>query len=69
MRFTHVEKEVNQRWAIDLIAKVPPIECSQRVVHCDGGGGALGHPRVYINLDSNEPVACIYCGLRYVYKP
>ena len=38
-------------------------------VSCDGGGGALGHPKVYINLDGGEPVACIYCGLRYVFDP
>ena len=25
--------------------------------------------RVYINLDSNEPVSCPYCGLRYIYQP
>ena len=34
-------------------------------VACDGGGGALGHPKVYINLDQPGPHACIYCGLRY----
>lgn len=27
--------------------------CShERVISCDGGGGALGHPKVYINLVS-----------------
>ena len=38
-------------------------------VSCDGGGGALGHPRVYINLDDGQPKACIYCGLRYQLDP
>jgi len=37
-------------------------------VACDGGGGALGHPKVYINLDDGKPKGCIYCGLRFVYK-
>jgi len=69
-RFQDVnQKEVNTKWAIDLIAQVPPIMCDKRVVACDGGSNpALGHPRVYINLDTYEPVACIYCGLRYQLK-
>lgn len=25
-------------------------DVEDRVVSCDGGGGALGHPKVYINL-------------------
>ena len=82
---TGLQKQVNNKWAIDLIAEVPPIRVNKRVVGvspplsllsadcpqvaCDGGGGALGHPKVYINLDGGEPVACIYCGLRYVFDP
>ncbi len=45
VRFMHRNKEVNRRWAIDLIKEVPPKVVHQRVVQCDGGGGALGHPR------------------------
>jgi hypothetical protein len=30
------------------------------------GGGGMGHPRVYINLDKNKPIPCGYCGLKYV---
>ena len=44
-RYMHRSKEVNPRWAIDLIAQIPPKVVHTRVVHCDGGGGALGHPR------------------------
>ena len=34
---------------------------------CDGGGGALGHPVEYIQLNtvSDEPAVCKYCGLRF----
>lgn len=35
---------------IDLVAEVPPKECTERVVCCDGGDPHLGHPKVYINL-------------------
>jgi len=63
-------KEVNPHWAIDWVKKTPIIEVvGKRVVACDGGGNpALGHPKVYINLDTHEPVSCIYCGLRYQLK-
>ncbi len=37
-------------------------------VHCDGGKGALGHPRVYLNLGDKHFVDCPYCGHRFVLK-
>lgn len=42
--------QVNDNFAIDLIAEQPVSEVGSRVIACDGGGGALGHPKVYINL-------------------
>ena len=33
---------------------------------CDGGGGALGHPRVFLNLGAENAIDCPYCGRRYV---
>lgn len=42
--------QVNENFAIDLIAEQPVSEVESRVIACDGGGGALGHPKVYINL-------------------
>lgn len=41
---------MNKNFAIDLIAEQPVSQVESRVVSCDGGGGALGHPKVYINL-------------------
>jgi len=67
-RFENAARQVNSSHAIDLIAKVPPKECKSRIVSCDGGGGPLGHPKVYINLDQPGNHACGYCGLRFV-KP
>lgn len=49
-------KKVNPRaiflffTGIDLIDEIPPKECEERVVCCDGGDPHLGHPKVYINL-------------------
>lgn len=34
-------------------------------VYCDGGGGVLGHPRVFLSLESGE-VQCPYCDRRFV---
>lgn len=52
----------NPNPAIDLIKKQPTIVVKDRVAHCDGHKiKALGHPRVYINLDHGVHT-CGYCG-------
>ncbi|WP_341909356.1 zinc-finger domain-containing protein [Ferrovibrio terrae] len=38
------------------------------VVACDGGGGALGHPRVYLNMGDKTEIDCPYCGRQYLLK-
>jgi uncharacterized Zn-finger protein len=30
-------------------------------VSCDGGGGALGHPKVWYTFDGQDSVECGYC--------
>merc|ERR1712061_331027 len=67
-RFMHRTKQVNPAWSMDLAAKIPIIEVNTKVVACDGGGGALGHPRIFINLDGPEPRECIYCQQKYRYN-
>lgn len=37
-------------------------------VACDGGGGALGHPKVWYSLEDGEAV-CGYCDRKFVYAP
>ncbi len=45
------------------------IEVSKSRVACDGGGGALGHPRVWLQIDPESgTVVCGYCDRRYVLK-
>jgi uncharacterized Zn-finger protein len=41
------------------------IEVSTREVSCDGGGGASGHPRVFLNMGDKEFVDCPYCGRQF----
>lgn len=35
-------------------------------IACDGNGGALGHPRVYLTMSKSGQIDCPYCGKRYV---
>ena len=37
-------------------------------VACDGGGGPLGHPKVYLNLGSEGRVECPYCSRVFVLR-
>ena len=37
-------------------------------VACEGIGGALGHPRVYLSLEGKGEVECPYCDRRYVLR-
>jgi uncharacterized Zn-finger protein len=42
------------------------IEIDEMVAACNGGGGPLGHPRVYLNLALAGHVECPYCSRRFV---
>jgi len=37
-----------------------------RRIACDGVGGALGHPRVWLEMGSGGFVECPYCDRRFV---
>ncbi len=37
-------------------------------VACDGGG-ALGHPKVFLSLDGTGEVECPYCDKKFTLKP
>jgi uncharacterized Zn-finger protein len=41
------------------------IHVDETVVACDGGDGALGHPRVYLHMEGDS-VMCPYCSRLYV---
>ncbi len=49
----------------------PPetIAVDSTTVACDGGGGALGHPTVYLTMGAGDTVECPYCDRKYVLKP
>ena len=41
------------------------IHAAEPVVACDGGGDALGHPRVFLRIEERS-VMCPYCSRLYV---
>ncbi len=50
-------------------ALTPPevIHVDDRTIACDGGGGALGHPRVFLRIVDRQ-VVCPYCSRTFVLK-
>ncbi len=38
------------------------------VVACNGGGGPLGHPRVYLNLAGEGKIECPYCSRLFILR-
>jgi uncharacterized Zn-finger protein len=46
---------------------LPPetFHVDDRTVACDGGDGALGHPRVFLHIEEREAV-CPYCSRVYI---
>ena len=47
------------------IAPAEIIHVDERSVPCDGGGGPLGHPRVWLRLMGGE-ATCPYCSRKYI---
>ena len=39
---------------------------TSRKVSCNGGGGAMGHPKVWYEMGDEDFVECKYCDRRFV---
>src|SRR3546814_14255193 len=58
-----------QRIALERQSMIPPpeiIRVETARVACDGDGGPLGHPRVFLQIDEKGFVDCGYCDRRFV---
>jgi uncharacterized Zn-finger protein len=44
------------------------VEVETTKVSCEGIGGALGHPKVYLEMGEADFVECPYCDRRFVLK-
>ena len=47
-------------------AELETIAVNTDRVACNGGGGALGHPRVWLTLGTDGEIVCPYCSRHYV---
>ncbi|RDX55836.1 ubiquinone oxidoreductase 20 kd subunit [Lentinus brumalis] len=66
---TIMELQPNPLSAMEMISKEPIRVVHGRKAVCDGGGGPLGHPKIFINLDKPGPRPCGYSGLRFEQAP
>ncbi|KAH6668839.1 hypothetical protein B0J14DRAFT_599415 [Halenospora varia] len=62
---TIMEDQPRPMAAINLIHQQPVRWTHSRIVECDGGGGPLGHPKIFINTDKPQICMCTYCGLPF----
>ena len=44
------------------------IETDDSTVACNGGGGPLGHPLVYLNLGPENKIECPYCSRLFLMR-
>jgi uncharacterized Zn-finger protein len=55
----------DQSWYVDhpevIVVTTPKVAC-------DGGGGALGHPKVWYDMADDDFVECKYCDRIYALK-
>ena len=42
------------------------IESPDKRVACDGGGDALGHPKIYLTMGKRTNVTCPYCSREFI---
>ncbi len=48
------------------MADAERIEVKTATIGCDGGGGPLGHPMVYLTINDGGETVCPYCSRRFV---
>jgi uncharacterized Zn-finger protein len=52
--------ESRDRWKNPVMSSAHLKSC------CNGGGGALGHPKVWYEMGDEDFVECKYCDRRYI---
>ncbi|KAG0708863.1 ubiquinone oxidoreductase 20 kd subunit [Suillus ampliporus] len=66
---TIIELQPKPLSAMEMVNSEPIRVVHGRKAVCDGGGGPLGHPKIFINLDKPGARPCGYCGLRFEQAP
>ena len=57
------ERQMN---SADQMIDDEAILITDKRVSCNGGGGPLGHPQVWLTLGTDCEVVCPYCSRRFV---
>ncbi|MEM7042733.1 MAG: zinc-finger domain-containing protein [Pseudomonadota bacterium] len=60
---------INSQARRPMQVKAEIITVDSKNIACDGGGGQLGHPLVYLAINDDGQATCPYCGQKFVYKP
>src|ERR1051326_3453143 len=55
-----------RHWGQRAMQPFETIYVEENIVACNGGGGPLGHPRVYLNLSARAKAKCPYCSRLFV---
>lgn len=53
------------RVSMKKTTSIAQMKLNDKEVACDGGGGALGHPMVYLPFGKKSQIECYYCGKRF----
>ncbi|MEM7541336.1 MAG: zinc-finger domain-containing protein [Pseudomonadota bacterium] len=48
------------------MSKVTTVAEDKESVGCNGGGGSLGHPLIYLRFENKKEIDCYYCGARFI---
>ena len=53
-----------------MITEIAPevYEVETKKIACDGGGGPLGHPKIYLEMGENSKITCPYCSRQFHFK-
>ncbi len=46
-----------------------PVQVTDERISCSGNGPALGHPRIFLTVESTKPTVCPYCSKTFVLRP
>jgi uncharacterized Zn-finger protein len=50
----------------DVFSPPEIVLANSHKVSCNGGGGALGHPKVWYEMGDEDFVECKYCDRRFI---
>lgn len=59
-------KQMSQNANSTISPEIIHVSADADSVCCDGGGGVLGHPKVWYTFDGQDRVECGYCDRIFV---